>query len=141
MNQVRELAHTADIGFELQAAGLDRLFELAARGLAGSIGAEPASEPTEAPDEEIRLSRPDLDRLLVAWLRELLYRSTTSRTVPLDVRVTVAEREGAFALEAHVGWAPWDGEGPSREIKGVTYHGLRVEERDGTWHAQVVLDV
>lgn len=161
MNQVRELAHTADIGFEVRARRLDRLFELAARGLATSIGAEATSTPEpreradaplrperahapergEAPDEPVRLTRPDLERLLVAWLRELLYRSTTSRAVPRDVRATVTERNGAFALEARVRWARWDREGPTREIKGVTYHGLRVEERDGTWHARVVLDV
>ncbi len=172
MNLVRELAHTADIGFEVRGADLDRLFELAADGLAVAIGAgaaggaEPAPErPGEtsgsahagrsperpmAPgheirsthaDEDIRLTRPDLERLLVAWLRELLYRSTTLRAVPHDVRARVAGREGAFALEARVEWAPWDREGPSREIKGITYHGLHVEERDGAWHARVVLDV
>lgn len=163
MNQVRELAHTADIGFEVRGTDLDRLFELAAGGLAVAIGAEaagaaePAPErPTgtsgsaragrsperpEAHDEEIRLTRPDLERLLVAWLGELLYRSTTSRAVPRHVRARVSERDGAFVLQARIGWAPWDREGPSREIKGVTYHGLQVEERDGAWHARVVLDV
>jgi SHS2 domain-containing protein len=29
----------------------------------------------------------------------------------------------------------------SGEIKAVTFHGLRVEERDGVWTAQVLFDV
>jgi len=28
-----------------------------------------------------------------------------------------------------------------REIKGVTYHGLEVREREGRWEAMVVLDL
>jgi SHS2 domain-containing protein len=27
------------------------------------------------------------------------------------------------------------------ELKSATYHDLRLEQRDGTWHAHVVIDV
>lgn len=147
--EVRELPHTADIGFEVRAPTLPRLFELAARGLVSALGFDPAgvaprgdgTDARGAPPgetERIALERPDRDRLLVAWLGELLYRSTAQRRLPAGVRVRLP---GAARLEADVAWRPWGEETPVREIKGVTYHGLEVAEKEGGWHARVVLDV
>lgn len=149
MATVRDLPHTADVGFEVEAGTLERAFELAAVGLARALapGAEPEGRPggtgePDAPRDRIELSRPDLDRLLVAWLRELLYRSMRDRVVPA-ARVDAVEEDpdGKWALRAEVAWGEPDPEAFEREIKGVTYHGLEMVERDGRWHARVVLDV
>lgn len=142
VERVQDLAHTADIGFEVEAASLPRLFELAAEGLVEALGLENARGGVDrAPDRErIRLERPDVERLLVAWLRELLHRCTAERGVPEGTRVRLS---GGTELDAEVAWGEWTTEtAPVREIKGVTYHGLAVERRDdGTWHARVLLDV
>lgn len=140
---VRELEHTADIGFEIDASSLDDLFRLAARGLVSALGA--SADPDAAPArEEIELERPDLDRLIVEWLRELLHRSAADRLLP-EVEAVRVEREpgegrAPCSLAARVAWRPW-ADDPVREIKGVTYHDLRVESREAGWHARVVLDV
>lgn len=140
---VRELDHTADIGFEAEAASLDGLFRLAADGLVSALGAsaDAASPRAEAP-EELALDRPDLERLFVAWLRELLHRSTSEGLVPdvEEVRVREGGDEAPASLSARLAWRRWTDD-PVREIKGVTYHGLRVERRGERWHARVVLDV
>lgn len=138
---VRELPHTADIGFEVRASSLDRLFRLAARGLLEALGVE-AGEGRPVEGEPLELRRPDLERLLVSWLRELLHRSASEGQVPEveEVRVTEAAGEEGAALEARIAWRRASSE-PVREIKGVTYHGLQVRQEDGVWHAQVVLDV
>lgn len=146
---LRELEHTADIGFEVIAGSLERLFRLAADGLVRALGATASTtrRPSESDadatngDERLELERPDLERLLVAWLRELLHRATTERRLPRVTELRVRpEVEGAAELEARVTWLPVDQE-PVREIKGVTYHGLRVERAADGWHARVVLDV
>lgn len=165
---VHELDHTADIGFEVEASSLDGLFRLAARGLVSALGVDPAADadepeaeagapgaeaagadepapdgaPPSEPPEELTLERPDLERLLVAWLRELLHRSTAERLLPEVERVRVREPEGGHppSLAARIAWRPCSDD-PVREIKGVTYHGLRVRKREDAWHARVVLDV
>lgn len=141
MERVRELPHTADIGFEVEAPSLARLFALAAEGLVSALGVEAGAGP--GAEEEVALSRPDLERLLVAWLRELLHRATTEDRVPVvrGVEVRTGEGDGG-RLRARVEWREWaEGTGPEREIKGVTYHDLAVEEDEDGWHARVVLDV
>lgn len=145
-HHLRELSHTADVGFEVRAPTLEDLFEGAARGLVEAIGVEPAGRDPRPRPEPVRLSRPDLERLLVHWLRELLARSMADGEVPEAEVRTVEPGDGEDAsLRAGVRWRKASGEGPVREIKGVTYHGLRVaregEDPDAGWHARVVLDV
>ncbi len=167
-HRLGELSHTADVGFEVRAPALEGLFEGAARGLVEALGAEAAPDedgPAAAEGgaaggdaevgagggrrgdrsrfEPVRLARPDLERLLVHWLRELLARAMAEGEVP-EARVReVRPPEGGeeAALRAEVRWRPVSAEGPAREIKGVTYHGLRVAREEEGWHARVVLDV
>ncbi|MDX1579772.1 MAG: archease [Gemmatimonadota bacterium] len=141
MDSIRELSHTADIGFEVEAPTLERLFELSAEGLVAALGLEARAGRDRAAQPEtetIRLEKGDRERLLVAWLRELLWRCTSRHVVPegTDVRMT-----DEATLEARVSWRPWPESGPVREIKGVTYHGLEVARRREGWHARVVFDV
>ncbi|HKK28461.1 MAG TPA: archease [Gemmatimonadota bacterium] len=140
LERIEELAHTADVGFRLLADTEEGLFRAAAEGLRRAIGHEAAA--AEGAAEPVRLGRPDRERLLVAWLRELLAGGETRRAVPepIDLRIGRGP-EGEPTLEAIVVWRPRAGSGPAREIKGVTYHGLEVTKRDGRWSATVVLDV
>lgn len=142
MGRIEELEHTADVGFRVEAATPAELFELAAAGLVRSLGLEAPSGEGEPGDqgEVLELVRPDRERLLVAWLRELLGRAAAEVAVPeVEVeRISLTDEEPS--LRARVRWRPAAG-GPDREIKGVTYHGLRVAPGDGGWHASVVLDV
>lgn len=145
-HRLRELSHTADVGFEVRAPALEELFEGAARGLVQALGVEPAGGAPRPDPEPVLLARPDLDRLLVHWLRELLARAMAAGEVPeAEVRAVDPGEEGDASLRADVRWRPASDEGPAREIKGVTYHGLRVaregEDPDAGWHARVVLDV
>lgn len=160
LGSVTELSHTADVGFELRAASLEGLFGAAAEGLARARGADPDRD-AGADTEDVELSRPGLDRLLVAWLRELLHRAMRDDAVP-EASVEEVAAPGAAdgqgepgasgdtspggaadtaRLRARVRWRPAADE-PVREIKGITYHGLEVRrDDDGDWHARVVLDV
>lgn len=134
------------MGFRVEASSLEELFAGAARGLAsvllGSDPGEGDGEPTasaEGGPERWSLSRPDMERLLVAWLRELLHRAQAEGRLP--ARTAVRLRDGP-SLSADVWWDPARrSDDLVREIKGVTYHGLAIEERDDGWRARVVLDV
>lgn len=155
MYTVHSLSHTADVGFEVTADSLGELFRGAADGLvrvvlagpddpgetrgATDLTALPGPDDGEEP-EVLALERPDRERLMVAWLRELLFRITDRGRFP--GRVTVA-MTGPAALRAKVRWSnAARAGGPAREVKGITYHGLRVaRDGDGGWRARLVLDV
>lgn len=166
MYSVDPLSHTADVGFEVTADSLDELFRGAAEGLVRSLGSrqeavdgegassragggrpgatagEPRGERTgrRGEREVLTLERPDRERLLVAWLQELLYRADRDDRRPDGMEV---EMTGPSSLRARIRWSAAGSARPAaREVKGVTYHGLRLgRDRDGRWHARLVLDV
>lgn len=147
--RVESLSHTADVGFRVESSSLEGLFTGAARGLVGALTGRESGDLAAGPGtdrgdgaadrEVLEISRPDRERLLVAWLRELLHRATSEGRIPRAVDVSF---DDGGTLEAVIHWSPPDrSTQPVREIKGVTYHGLAVREAGEGWSATVVLDV
>lgn len=132
---VRGLDHTADVGIEVEARDLAELFLRAARGLMWLILDGPLPEPEE--ERTVSARRGDPASLLRAWLKELLWWHEAEGLgfAEADFRQLTEER-----LEATVRGGP-DPARPAREIKGVTFHGLVAERRDGGWFARVIFDV
>lgn len=141
---LREFEHDADVGFDIEAKDLEQLFRLAAEALRRALGIFDF-DSTDGKPESIELSRSDLGRLLVAWLRELLVGAQVERAAPhvRDVQVRPPAddhgRVGAWMLHGSVRWAR--SSEPSREVKAITYHDLRVERRGDGWSARVLFDV
>lgn len=139
------LDHTADVGFEVTAPDPASLFVKAATGLralleGGEEGAETVPEAAPPADPSLRrsidLAAEDRATLLRAWLRELLHAHEADGLAFRSARFEVLDREH---LEAEVAFQP--APRPIREIKGVTLHGLEVEERGNTWWGRVIFDV
>lgn len=163
---VTGLDHTADVGLTVRAPTREDLFHRAAAGMValllggadegtttmdrrpspdrgdaglpgsrrvpGGVAGE-ASRPTE---HEVALDAPDLEMLLVAWLREILFlfqvegfEYAGSRFDTLTPRRLAARVMGGPATA------------PELEMKGVTYHALTVRREDDGWFARVVFDV
>lgn len=149
---VVEIEHTADLAMEVEAASLAELFRRAAAGMMALVrdrdyggaveraGAPAApSPPLDAEARLIELERADADvaGLLVRWLRELLYLQEVEGFVYGDADFDRLDPSG---LRARV--RPASNPAPAiRELKGVTYHGLEVECRDGAWRARVIFDI
>lgn len=148
---VRFLDHTADVGFEAEAATLPALFVEAAHALNALIlGLEEAgggelSHTTHAAVTEnagravdLRMEAEDAPALMAEWLRELIYRFETEGVI---LREVTFRRLDERTLQAQVSLSK-PATQPVREIKGVTYHGLEVRRSDtGRWRARVILDV
>jgi SHS2 domain-containing protein len=136
------LDHTADVGFELRASTLEELFEEARRALLMVVFERPPEEDGEK--DEIRISAPDLETLLVRWLNELTYLVQDAGFVPVGAEIRIQKRgRRDLSLEASLAGAPllleeygWQG-----EIKSATFHELDVVNDDEEWHARVILDV
>jgi len=133
----REIEHTADVGFELEAPTWEMLLERAALVVAAEIVALEGVEARQGTRLEVAAS--DREELLHDWLQAVLVRVQTG-FVPCEVTVDTASDTRVFATlrgEAldsrrhHV----------HGEVKGVTWHELAVEELPGRVRARVILDV
>ncbi|MBI4341502.1 MAG: archease [Candidatus Omnitrophica bacterium] len=130
--------HTADVGIRACAAALPELFEQMARGLVELIAEDSSLEAKEV--RAVSLTAEDVSLLLWRWLEELLFWCSTDRFLPVQYRleqVTPTAIQGTvigdrFDPARHV---------QGREVKAVTRHLLQVEQRDGLWHGQVIVDI
>lgn len=126
--------HTAEIELHIEAPTPPDVFREAAAAFAELIDGDAAAEAEDV-EHAISLSASDHASLLVQWLEELLYLADADRFVPLRV---ASLDLGETRLMARVEGARGS---PRPLLKAVTYHGLEFGERDGAWHAKLVLDV
>jgi len=130
--------HTADLGLRIRASSLDQLFAEAGRGLFSLIVAD-VSTVRATQGKQFRVTGNEVDYLMFDWLSELLYAFDSSHLLLCEFRV----RMDAKGLTADCLGEPVD---PDRhllehEVKAITYHQFLVEERDGQWLAEFVVDI
>lgn len=131
-------AHTADLGLRVKASDLESLFADAGRGLTSIIvanlqGIRPAREVT------LRVTGARRDDLLFDWLSEILYLFDSEHLLLSDFTVRLDED----GLQATARGEPLDENRhrAEREVKAITYHGLRVEQTPDGWLAEVIVDI
>ncbi len=130
--------HTADLGFRVRAADLNTLFAEAGECLLASMVDDPASvKPVES--QKLSIDGTDREFLLFDWLRELLNRSDEARMLWCRFDVTVTPQ----GLTATISGEPFDPARHllSREVKAITYHGLKIEEVEDGFLAEVIVDI
>jgi SHS2 domain-containing protein len=130
--------HTADLGLRVRTADLETLFIEAAQALFGAILDDPAAvEPRQM--VAIELENADTDYLLFDWLNELLYRFDTQHLVfgRFEVHIQGDRLHGQAWGEALDEWR----HRLAHEVKAITYHGLRVEQEEAGWLAEVIVDI
>ena len=130
--------HTADIGLRASGATLAELLTRMAQGLTELIAEDSPLQP--ASSRSIRLTADSAEALLLAWLQELLFWFSTERFLPVqyeldEVSPTMLRgrvRGDTFDPSRHV---------QGREVKAITRHLLKVQQRNGTWYGQVIVDI
>ncbi len=130
--------HTADLGLRVTAADLRTLFTDAAVGLFSMMTDDLSAV---RPNLSVPFTVPGTDReyLLFDWLRELLLYADEHRVLfsRFDVSVTdtgltaTARGEPLDPARHHL----------AREVKAITYHGLKVEPTAAGWLAEVIVDI
>ena len=130
--------HEADVGVRGVGETLAQAYEQAALALTAAI----TDVSTVNPKTRISLScdAPDAELLLVDWLNALVYEMAT--------RSMLFSRFEVQLQDCHLTGQAW-GEAievarhrPATEVKGATYTALRVvQQADGSWLAQCVVDV
>jgi SHS2 domain-containing protein len=133
------LPHTADVGIVARGTTLGEAFAQAACGMYALMVDLDHVEHREM--RTLTLEAPDLERLLVRWLVDLLFLTETQGMVfsSFEVEVDAAPP----TLRARMSGEPLD---PARhdaryDVKAVTYHDLEVAPEPGGWRLRVILDV
>jgi len=142
-----EIDHTADVGVELRAHDLVSAFERTAACMfdlichLDEIGCAWSRRVT------VRGRPGDVEHLMVRWLSELLYLSTSSRILLSQFKIEEFDLEGRGAggessIVAEVHGERMDAVRHSLrvEIKAPTYHSLRIEETPEGWAVRVIFD-
>jgi SHS2 domain-containing protein len=130
--------HTADVGLRVTAPDLPRLFCEAAEGLF-SVIVEEIPRGVSSRRLDFRLEAERAEFLLVDWLSELLYVFDTRRLL-LDA-FEVDLRGNGLTAAALARPLDENRDRLLREVKAVTYHGLRLEPTASGWLAEVILDI
>jgi SHS2 domain-containing protein len=128
----RLVEHIGEVELELEAASEAGIFESALVAFADLVAAGEEGKPAR---HEIHVAATDHPLLLVEWLTELVFLAEVENFVPEQVlafeltdtslRATVAGRRDR----------------PRHFVKAVTLNCLELEQKGGTWHGRVVLDV
>lgn len=131
-------SHPPTVGVEIEAGSLEDLFAEATRALCNCI--------TEVDDviahesRLVELAAPDPDRLLLAWLRELLAVFASEGLLFSLARVKITSRGGdGVALEAQAWGEPFDAarHGLRHPIDQVDPHALRIVHHEGRWRTRL----
>ncbi len=128
--------HTGEVRLRLEAADWPGLFTEAARALAELMTGAPDVKPPAGQPVELTVHAPDRAALLVEWLNELVFLSETRKEVLGEATVVSATANEVVATVR--GYEPAV---LKTAVKAATLHEARVDQRDGRWHATVVLDV
>lgn len=133
------LDHTADVRLRASGEDLAELFKNAALGFFSLLSDFEKVRPFKS--YSIASSGTDRESLLVSFLSELIYQFDAFQILFSEVEIRRFD-ERAFTIEALARGEKYD---PLRHvirssIKGVTYHGLKIEHEE-SWTAEIVLDV
>ena len=148
MKKYEVIDHTADIGLRAYGKDLKKLFANAAAGMFGILADLKNVQARQR--QGIEIEAPDIEELFLSWLSELLYQHNSRGIIfkefsieKLTERSLLAEARGEkIDLKRHR---------LKKEIKAVTYHGLKVEKvkkkgqarlrSDFVWQAEVIFDI
>lgn len=137
-NTFREFEHTADLGIEVEATDLPSLFSSAGEALYGLV-ADPSGMELKK-EIEVSAVGEGWEELFHSWLCELLAQFNLKGFIGKRcevIRFEPGRVEGRVKGEI----LDLDRHCFHTEIKGVTYHGLKIWQKNNTWHARVIFDV
>lgn len=132
------LDHTADMGLIVYGEDLKSLFENAGEAFFHLI--TDLKKVRHRIERRIHIDGESLERLMVDWLSELLYLHDVENLLFKAFKI---ESVGEDGLEGIVKGERFQ-EGVhviKTEVKAVTYHQIKVQQRNGRWRAQIIFDL
>jgi len=130
--------HTADIGLRIKGSSLQELFKNAGLAIFQVSSRRQYVKDKKHTDIIIRQKSDSLDELFINWLNELLSISSAKGLIFHNIKVKKLENNN---LEALITGSSIENYRVNTEIKAATYHQLKIEEKNGEYIAEVILDV
>jgi SHS2 domain-containing protein len=131
--------HTADLGLVARAESLPELFEACAYGMFDLMAEPEAYQPEQERRWEVQA--PDLESLLVNWLRELLFSFDVEGILWIKFQVEDVGEDSPSLVGRSWGVSTAQVQFTGPGVKAVTYHGLDVRREDDGWRASFIVDV
>jgi SHS2 domain-containing protein len=134
-------SHPADIGVRAWGDSLEEALEEAALGLVAVQTDLDLIEPRE--ERRLEVVSPDEEFLLFDFLNEVVFFMAREKMLFGQVKVFLEQKENQFFLEAKMKGEKIKPEKhkPAVEIKGVSWHELKVKRKGKGYWVQCVLDV
>jgi SHS2 domain-containing protein len=129
----QEIEHTADWEIKVWAPDLTSLLASAAQGMYQLSNTVLAEGPRVVRDFEICFD--DRESLLVDFLSELLFLGEQQEVAFDDYLFELRDK----VIKVQAWGAPIDHQ--AKEIKAVTYHGIKIQEKEKSLEVNIVFDV
>jgi SHS2 domain-containing protein len=133
------LDHTADVYLIAHGATKAEAYANAAYGTFCQVAEVATLTPTQT--VEVEVSGTDPENLLVEWLTEFVYRTEVEELIFTEAEVTEISETRLRGRAHALPLADVPEDCLYVHIKAVTYHQLRIQEREGAWEIHVVLDI
>lgn len=151
MKRFVPIEHTADIGITVYGRTLNELFENSAYGMFSQMTEIEKVNPQEK--VEVQVEGYDKESLLVNWLNELLYLSTTKKMLFSQFKIKnlnvvsrfigTSKNQKQMSLTAEIKGERIDPQKHSLhlEVKAATYHNLKIVKTKKGYQTTIILDV
>jgi SHS2 domain-containing protein len=137
MRNFETFATSADIGIRFRGPDFSSLYQNAVAGLNALLFGRAVVAPGKSSSRRFRFRGDSTENVLVNLLAEVLSLAYRRRRRVVAMDIFSADEK---VLDAGLRLAA-TGAVPEIDIKAVTYHGLRVSEKDGIKKASVLFDV
>ncbi|MBL8149611.1 MAG: archease [Blastocatellia bacterium] len=130
--------HTADLGLRISSPTLNGLFSEAAEALF-SVIVENIDQIRTEKSFKLNIKASNLEYLLFDWLNELLYLFESEKIVANSFLVNVDS--DSLSAEVYGEVLDRNRHKTDHEVKAITYHQLKVVQKQTEWMAEVILDI
>lgn len=133
----REFDTTADLGIDVQASSLPKLFSAAAYAMFDRISDLKNRHSTI--QLNVTLSSTSVKELIVDWLNELIYLCDTRDCIFFEFDVMIYANQLSAIVRGDL-FNP-EQDAVRHAIKAATYHQLTLVERSGSHYLRVIFDI
>ncbi len=132
----------ADVAFEATGATMEEMFASAGEALMNTQ-VKDLDSISAAVKREFTLEKKDLERLLHAFLQELIYYKDADLLLFREYKLKIKKSENGITLAASLMGEPINQKKHELlvDVKAVSWHMFKVAQEDGLWKAFVILDV
>lgn len=130
----------ADVAFEATGRTIDEMFESAALAVSKTMVKDLGSVDTEV-KKEISVESDSIEMLLFNFLQEIVFYKDSEKLLFGKFSVKVDKEKLSLYCVAEGEELDMKKHDLLVDVKAVTLHRFKVENSDGAWRAQVILDI